>query len=84
MEGVVETRLQLRVEPTVLEAIELIATALNPSSIKLAGLMVEHSLDEDLILKIMKTWPGKLLRKAWRGKEDEAYESRIAQDADQE
>lgn len=66
-----EIRLQIRVEPDTAKRLELAAIALNQSPFKLAGLMIDHALeDSEFALKILKTWPGKWLRELVRGKED--------------
>lgn len=71
-----EMRLQLRLERETAMRLELAATALNQSPVKLAGLMIEHTLDDSkLALVMLKTRGGKLLRKMFRGKEDQAFEA---------
>lgn len=72
-----ETRLQLRMSAETLADLESTATALNQSPIRLAGLMVNHALEQyPLVLKFMKSGMGKFMRRVVRGSEDE----RIADD----
>lgn len=65
-----EARLQLRIERSSVEDLETVAMALNQSPLKLAGLMIEHGLDSFAqSLALMKTPPGKLIRRLFKGPE---------------
>lgn len=66
-----EIRLQMRVEAGTAKELELASIVLNQSPLKLAGLLIGYSLeDEALALAFLKTWPGKMLRRLVRGDED--------------
>lgn len=78
-----EIRLQLRLESETALRLELAAITLNQSPLKLAGLMIEHTLDDSrLSLAMLKTPVGKWLRKQFRGKDDEAFEAEVSNTAD--
>jgi len=67
-----ETRIQLRLDTEKAAELELIATAMNQSPLKLAGLMIEHGMDAFApSFRVLKTTPGKVIRRWVRGKEDE-------------
>ena len=66
-----EIRLQMRVDAGTAKELELASTVLNQSPLKLAGLLIGYALeDEALALAILKTWPGKMIRRLVRGDED--------------
>jgi hypothetical protein len=67
-----ETRVQLRVEQSLASELDVVATALNQSPLKLAGLMIEFAMDEYApSLSTLKTSFGKMVR-SWVQGEDES------------
>lgn len=68
-----EQRLQLKIEKAQADELEQIAAAMNQSPLKLAGLMIQHGVENfELTLRLRKTNFVKNFREAWYGKQDKA------------